>query len=371
MGGVPLDMTRIICLTEYEVSGRWLACGDVNGDELDDILIGSPGNFPEYLHGKATLLYGMREFPDSIHLAYEPLNGIRFFPEPDPHEAAHLGDHVAIADINNDGNGDIILAAPGACPFGCRTCGAVYIIYGNDNLPDSIRMDSPNILMTRLLGKEDWGGYGQNLTTADLSADGYDDIVILNDNTYVSSKDRNEIIIVYGESLMPDSIFLASDTTVTRITGIPHDESFGYALSSVDQNGDGVNDLLIGNYGAYAKGRKGAGKVHLFYGIGDSIVDPNGSLIPKIFLRQNYPNPFSSNTVIEYSIPESATIVITFYNILGQRVRRIIKTNQSKGPHSIIWDGKDDKGKRVASGVYFYRFKVGTFSATKKVILLR
>ncbi len=204
-----MNITRIICPTKSEKPGLRLSCGDVNRDGIDDILIGSPGGgTQDYSPGKATLIYGMLEFPDTIHLANESLNAVRLLPEPDPHEAAHLGAHVAIADINNDGNGDIILGAPGACPLGCRTCGAVYVIYGNDNLPDSIRMDSPNILMTRLMGKEDWGGYGENLLASDLTADGYDDIVILNDNTYVSSKDRNEIIIVYGESLMP----------VTRIT---------------------------------------------------------------------------------------------------------------------------------------------------------
>ncbi|NIO55422.1 MAG: T9SS type A sorting domain-containing protein [Candidatus Latescibacteria bacterium] len=86
---------------------------------------------------------------------------------------------------------------------------------------------------------------------------------------------------------------------------------------------------------------------------------------------QNYPNPFSASTTIEYFLPSNAPVTLTVYNILGQRVARIIEPMKPKGPHSIVWNGRDENGKKVASGIYFYRLQAGAFSATKKMVLLR
>ncbi len=370
LGAAPPNMTRIIAPSILEATGQELACGDVNKDGMDDLIIGSPGNSPEYFHGKATLIYGMPEFPDTVYLSDESLNAVHFFPAPDPYNAAHLGAKVAVADINNDGEGDIIIAAPWACPLGCRTCGEVYVIYGSEDLPDSIRMDSMDISMSRLMGMEDWSGYGYNLFTSDLTGDGYQDIAIMNDNSQVSSKDQNEVIIVYGAWSMPDSIFLATDTTVSRFIGSHNNYNFGTALGSIDLGLDGVNDLIIGDYGSTAKGRYRAGKVYLFHGIADSTAIPSLSS-PAFVLKQNYPNPFSSSTIIEYSLLNSAPVTLTVYNILGQRVARIIEPMQPEGPHSITWNGRNEKGKKVASGIYFYRLQAGAHFATKKMILLR
>lgn len=88
-------------------------------------------------------------------------------------------------------------------------------------------------------------------------------------------------------------------------------------------------------------------------------------------LSQNFPNPFNSETVIEYSLPEENRVKIVIYNILGQKVKTLLEQKLNPGYKRIVWDGKDDRGKEVTSGVYFYRLETSGYKETKKMILLR
>ncbi len=94
----------------------------------------------------------------------------------------------------------------------------------------------------------------------------------------------------------------------------------------------------------------------------------------QIELLPNYPNPFNPATTISYRIPESggthpARLVI--YNTLGQKVKTLVSATQPPGLYSIHWDGKDDKGLRVSSGVYLYQLSSGTFNSSRKMILTK
>ena len=88
-------------------------------------------------------------------------------------------------------------------------------------------------------------------------------------------------------------------------------------------------------------------------------------------LFQNYPNPFNPQTTIRYDLTESGRVRLYVYNTDGQRIRTLIEENQGVGGHSVIWDGKDERGNKVASGVYIYRLVLGGFEASRKMILLR
>lgn len=102
------------------------------------------------------------------------------------------------------------------------------------------------------------------------------------------------------------------------------------------------------------------------------IVATSEEKMPKTFaVSQNYPNPFNPQTVIKYDLPKPGHVNITIYNILGREVRALVDEEQEAGYKSVGWDGKDDLGKDVASGIYFYRIKAGDFSMTKKMVLLR
>jgi len=94
--------------------------------------------------------------------------------------------------------------------------------------------------------------------------------------------------------------------------------------------------------------------------------------IPETFsLAQNYPNPFNARTVIRYALPRDSKVKISIYNILGQRVKVLLNEYQSAGHKTVIWDGKNQKGKEVASGVYFYKIKADDFTSSKKMLLLK
>jgi len=88
-------------------------------------------------------------------------------------------------------------------------------------------------------------------------------------------------------------------------------------------------------------------------------------------LSQNYPNPFNQNTVIQYSLPKSSKVELVIHNLLGQKVRTLVHQNQTAGYKIVFWDGKNDKGEEVASGVYFYKLQYGDYKQTKKMLLLK
>lgn len=92
---------------------------------------------------------------------------------------------------------------------------------------------------------------------------------------------------------------------------------------------------------------------------------------PALTLAQNYPNPFNPSTTISYTLGKSSQVELTIYNQKGQRVKQLCNSAKPVGTHSIVWDGTDDKGQRAASGVYHYKIKGGSFTTTKKMILLK
>ena len=86
----------------------------------------------------------------------------------------------------------------------------------------------------------------------------------------------------------------------------------------------------------------------------------------------NYPNPFNPSTKISFSIPVKEKVSIEVFNALGQKVSVLVDEEMTLGSHSIIWDGTDDRGNTVASGIYLYKMKAGgRYTSTKKMILLK
>ncbi|HXV14381.1 MAG TPA: FlgD immunoglobulin-like domain containing protein, partial [Candidatus Krumholzibacteria bacterium] len=95
--------------------------------------------------------------------------------------------------------------------------------------------------------------------------------------------------------------------------------------------------------------------------------------LPESFaLHANVPNPFNPITTIAYDIPDGgANVNITIYDVAGRRVRTLVDEHRPAGVFSVQWNGDDDRGQRVASGVYFYRMRAGAFVDTKKMVLLK
>ncbi len=102
------------------------------------------------------------------------------------------------------------------------------------------------------------------------------------------------------------------------------------------------------------------------------VEDDHGGLLPTAFeLDQNYPNPFNPETRIRYSLAHPGRVTITVYNLLGQHITTLADELQAAGSHAVEWNGTDQYGETVASGVYFYRLKIGDLSQVKKMILLK
>ncbi len=104
-----------------------------------------------------------------------------------------------------------------------------------------------------------------------------------------------------------------------------------------------------------------------------SAVEGEGeSNLPKDFqLFQNHPNPFNAETQITYHLKRPCPVTLNIYNILGERVVTLVEENQKAGSKTVIWDGRDEKGKNLASGVYFYELKAGEVAQTKRMVLLK
>ena len=88
-------------------------------------------------------------------------------------------------------------------------------------------------------------------------------------------------------------------------------------------------------------------------------------------LQQNFPNPFNPETQIAYELFSSGAVTLDIYNVAGQRVRRLVHGTQSVGTHSAHWDGRDDVGHAVTSGVYFYRLTHATRQETRRMVLVK
>ena len=88
-------------------------------------------------------------------------------------------------------------------------------------------------------------------------------------------------------------------------------------------------------------------------------------------LDQNYPNPFNSGTVIRFSLPQSQGVELSVYNLAGQEVLTLVEGTRPAGTHVVSWDGRDDQGRTLASGLYLYRLAAGSRVETRKLLLLQ
>ena len=98
------------------------------------------------------------------------------------------------------------------------------------------------------------------------------------------------------------------------------------------------------------------------------------SALPKAFaLSQNAPNPFNPATTISYSIPEGVAgqVSLKVFDMRGRLVRTLVDEVKEAGNYTIFWDGAAENGNKVASGVYFYRMISGSFSQTRKMVLVK
>ena len=104
---------------------------------------------------------------------------------------------------------------------------------------------------------------------------------------------------------------------------------------------------------------------------GTIVAEEPDSAPARFLLLPNYPNPFNRGTSIHFSLPAGGTVELTVFNLAGQQVAALVNGNRPAGAHTINWDGRDDHGHALASGVYLYRLQANSQVQTRKLLLLR
>ena len=151
-------------------------------------------------------------------------------------------------------------------------------------------------------------------------------------------------------------------------------EGLGVNLNDSDHDYNGTNGRLVMQVGNSCIPRNQHLSVASYWvntaaGVD---VDPDESMIPKKFaLYDNFPNPFNPTTQIAVDLPEAASTKITVWNIMGQKVATLYSGDLSAGHHVVNFDGRDQNGKQLTSGMYFYRVTAGKYNAIKKMTLLK
>ena len=103
----------------------------------------------------------------------------------------------------------------------------------------------------------------------------------------------------------------------------------------------------------------------------DEVIHSHASVVSDYALEQNYPNPFNPSTTISFALPQAGEVRLAIYNLSGQVVKQLVAGEMNADQHSLTWDATDARGERVASGVYLYVIKTGSFSSQRKFVLMK
>jgi FlgD Ig-like domain len=168
----------------------------------------------------------------------------------------------------------------------------------------------------------------------------------------VSAADKVKEDAGYDVRLSSSSIELVFPDGSVLSTPLNFD---GKSIEQVDASGGMAQELLNEAYGQLGLN--------------------NIAYLPKAFsLAQNYPNPFNPSTTISYAIPEDngqTAVRLSVFSIRGQLVRTLVDKSQGPGTYNVNWDGSDDRGRQISSGVYFYRLVANDFVSTRKMVVLK
>lgn len=180
-----------------------------------------------------------------------------------------------------------------------------------------------------------------------------------------------------GDKVASDSIFTVK---IMFPAGTAKGQEFKFGIKGGDNEGgfgnNHIENLDDSQTESYLYSQFGSIDP-LFYSAWDfenqtGLEDAGFSVPEKYSLSQNYPNPFNPTTVIPYALPQAGKVTLTIFNVLGQKVHTLINNEQATaGNHMAQWNGLNQAGHKVASGVYFYKIQAGKFTAVKKMIMMK
>jgi hypothetical protein len=182
-----------------------------------------------------------------------------------------------------------------------------------------------------------------------------------------------------GDATAGDNVW---SITINFDAGAPKVIDWKHGISGFDneagfaENHNGNVDTPSGRvFRIFGQNGVGAGKSNWYapyitVGIGD--LDEEFFSQPSAYqLFQNYPNPFNPSTTIEFALSKAANVRLEIFNIVGQKVRTLVSERVAPGGYQVVWDGLDDNGRQVTTGVYLYRFTADNFVQTRKMLFVK
>lgn len=134
----------------------------------------------------------------------------------------------------------------------------------------------------------------------------------------------------------------------------------------IDENATGATDFTVEELIL-----SGPGGVEIETEVMVSVIEIGLPAPTEFALQQNYPNPFNPTTHIRYDIAEAGNVRLVIYNMLGQQVRTLVTGAQDVGRYEVMWNGLNDAGQPVATGIYVYHFQAGSYSQTHKMAFIK
>jgi hypothetical protein len=196
-------------------------------------------------------------------------------------------------------------------------------------------------------------------------------IIGVKDKIYTIDLTTGEATLIgqTGFGILTNDLAFDENGTMYGVIGGANEGGQLITINTTDGSGSLVGDIGFQNV---------VGLAYTITGNVNSITpDDDKNFLPQEFaLSQNYPNPFNPSTSIEFSVPVDTKVTLTIYNLLGQVVTTLVNEEVSAGNYSTVWNGADDNGFQVSSGIYFYEMKAngnnGTaYSQIKKMVFLK
>ena len=113
------------------------------------------------------------------------------------------------------------------------------------------------------------------------------------------------------------------------------------------------------------------GGIWVLPGLATSIGWKESNFPTEFALSQNFPNPFNPETTIKYHLPARVNVTLRIYNALGQELRTLVNGLQDAGVYTATWDGKDNNGRQLSTGLYLFRLEAGDMVMTRQMTLVR
>lgn len=339
-----------------------------------------------------------------------------------------FGDRVGGAgDINGDGHGDIVVSDPwydGGASGGLGYWGRAYFWYGGPATPEDpsgLGVDPSAVTADEIISGAWDNGAARNFSAGDIDGDSIGDMVIGDRRGAVSCWDGEESILVESGDIRS---YISGSSSNNSVAGVKWEDINSNGVQDAGDEGlqnwriyvdanensqyddgeaytytgsDGAYQLLDLDPGTHTIAEElqadwtqtfpaGSGThVVAFGGLGEEITGisfgnhqdagsavDDGIVLGTFALHPNIPNPFNAKTVIRYDLPKPCTVTLNIYDLSGRVVRTLLRlASRTAGKQEAIWLGRDDRGRSVASGIYFYRLNAGSFCETKRMVLAK